>query len=365
MGVYTRRNSPFYWIVFGPPGGCRTFESTRIPIDGGTPAQTKRHKQLAQQAYATRMADLARERYQLPTARPRITFASYRAWYVTHITSQKRGQRAERSLLRQLGQYFDDRYLDAITREDIFEWRTQRGEERVGARRRAPGSVRRELGLLKHLLGTATPKYLAANPAAGITPPRSPNQEPRILSRDEEARLLAQATGHERALIVCALDTLQRLTNVIMLQREQDHETYITVLEPKTGTSYKVPVSVRLRQALDALPPDGPAYFPAWATRPPTTRTNVVRVAFETLCRAADIPVGRRDGGLTFHCLRHTGASRMLEAGVDIETVRRIGGWANYTQLQKYLHPTDEASRAAVESIGNGTATQPTHAGQN
>ena len=225
--------------------------------------------------------------------------------------------------------------------------------------------MRRELELLRCLLNTAIPTYLDTNPVVGVRSPRSPTRDIRILSRDEEARLLVQATGHERALILCALDTLQRLTNVIMLQREQDHDTYITVLEPKTGTSYKVPVSVRLRQALDALPLDGPAHFPAWATRPPTTRNNAVQLAFETLCRAADIPVGRRAGGLTFHCLRHTGASRMLEAGVDIETVRRIGGWANYTQLQQYLHPTDDASRAAVESIGNGTATQPAHTGQN
>jgi len=42
----------------------------------------------------------------------------------------------------------------------------------------------------------------------------------------------------------------------------------------------------------------------------------------------------------------------MLAAGVDIETVRRIGGWANYSELQKYLHPTDEASVSAVESVG-------------
>ena len=37
---------------------------------------------------------------------------------------------------------------------------------------------------------------------------------------------------------------------------------------------------------------------------------------------------------------------------VDIETVRRIGGWANYKELQKYLHPDDQASRDAVEAIG-------------
>ena len=82
---------------------------------------------------------------------------------------------------------------------------------------------------------------------------------------------------------------------------------------------------------------------------------------FKELCRRADVPLGRRTGGMSFHCLRHTGASRMLAAGVDIETVRRIGGWANYKQLQRYLHPTDEASVSAVEAVsGEQNAPKPT-----
>ena len=67
----------------------------------------------------------------------------------------------------------------------------------------------------------------------------------------------------------------------------------------------------------------------------------------------------RRSGGVTFHCLRHTGASRMLvEGGVDLETVRQIGGWSSYRMLQRYVHPTDAARRAAVEAIGNGKPTE-------
>ena len=81
-------------------------------------------------------------------------------------------------------------------------------------------------------------------------------------------------------------------------------------------------------------------------------RRNAVIRAFEKLCRPAEIPVGKNRGGVSFHTLRHTGASRMLQAGTDIETVRRIGGWANYRELQKYLHPDDQASRDAVEAIG-------------
>ena len=60
---------------------------------------------------------------------------------------------------------------------------------------------------------------------------------------------------------------------------------------------------------------------------------------FEARCRAVRIPFGRQVHGLTFHGLRHTGASRMLNQGVDIKTVAEIGNWKNLAVLQRYLHP--------------------------
>ncbi len=358
MGIYKRADSPYYWMALARPAQASVKRSTLIPVDGGTSQRSRRNRQLAQEVYAAAMADLARERYQLPTAQAKITFREYRHWYETHYTAQKRGQYRERSILRQLGRHFDDRCLHEITREDIIEWRTRRGAEKVAGRVVSPGTVGRDLQVLRHLLGTAVPKYLSANPAAGVKEPQLRNLEPRVLTRHEEERLLAHATAEERALVVCALDTLQRLSDVVGLRREQDHGDHITVLEPKTGKSYKVPVSTRLRNALDALPGDGPCYF-SWADRPTHTRRNLVIRVFQKLCHQADIPCGRRGGGVTFHCLRHTGASRMLvDGGVDMETVRQIGGWSSYRMLQRYVHPTDAARLAAVEAIGNGKPTE-------
>ena len=346
MGVYTRPDSKFYWLTLERPRRRPLRTSTRIPVDGGTREQTGINKRLAQEAYAARMADLARQHYELPTTRPSITFKEYRDWYEEHYSAQKRNLTRERSMLRQLGRYFDDRALDDFTREDAIEWRTARRRE-VSA-----GTVNRELALLKHLMGTAVPKYLAENPVARLSDLRIKNRDIRTLSREEETRLLAAATEEEKALIICGLDTLQRLSNVAALKRAQDHRTYITVLDPKPGDTYKVPVSDRLRTALDTLHKDGPAYFTTWAELSVESRRNAVIRAFEKLCRAAEIPVGKNRGGVSFHTLRHTGASRMLQAGTDIETVRRIGGWSNYKELQKYLHPDDQASRDAVEAIG-------------
>ena len=71
----------------------------------------------------------------------------------------------------------------------------------------------------------------------------------------------------------------------------------------------------------------------------------------EAACDAAKVPHGRADNGVTFHSLRHTGASRALEHGADIRTVQELGGWTNLKQLMRYLHPTDAAKKRAVDGI--------------
>jgi site-specific recombinase XerD len=80
-----------------------------------------------------------------------------------------------------------------------------------------------------------------------------------------------------------------------------------------------------------------------------------VRVSkrFRALLETAQLPTGRKSGGLSFHCLRHTGASRMLARGVDVKTVAQIGGWADIKVLQRYLHPTDAQRKAAVETVAS------------
>lgn len=56
--------------------------------------------------------------------------------------------------------------------------------------------------------------------------------------------------------------------------------------------------------------------------------------------------------GFRIHDVRHTAASRMIEAGVDIVTVSRILGHATIQMTMRYAHPTPEAMRLAVEKLG-------------
>lgn len=338
MGVFEKKGSP-HWHVW-IDGARKPRINTKIPI-GETADDRKKSRRLAEQVYYQLMADRAKQRFGLPRELPARSFIEHRAWYADHVSALKRGTDRELSMLKQLGLFFDEDQLTDIDQARVREWRAWRLQA-VSA-----STIRREEALLKHVLTTAVPTYLTANPLTGLARVRVADTDTRVLSRDEERRLLEALTDpQDRALVLCALDTLLRLGNVRTLQRAQDHGRYLFT-DTKAGT-VKIPISTRLRAALDALDAAGAAYFPRYAHE--ATNNAVIRM-FDLACKRAGVRTGRKTGGVSFHCLRHTGASRMLDAGVDIKTVMEIGGWRSLTVLQRYLHPSDERKRAAVDAI--------------
>jgi integrase len=344
MGIYQRPDSPDWWMLIERAGQKALRLSTGIPVDGGSDGLTKALKQQAQETYAIAKADLARKRFKLPETVPTRSFADHRAWYATHVSTQKRGTTRELSMLKQLGRFFDATPLTAITVDVAREWRTARLQD-VSA-----STVRREEALLKHLLTTAVPTYLERNPLTGFRRIRVADTDTRVLTADEERRLLkALRTAEDRALVIGATDTLLRLSNMKNLTRAQDHGRYL-FSDSKVG-AVRIPISRRLRRALDGLPKKGAAYFPTYAGK----SNNLVIRMFSEACARAKVQTGRKTGGVSFHCLRHTGATRMLAAGVDVKTVMEIGGWKNLKVMERYLHPTDERKQAAVNAIGRRT----------
>jgi site-specific recombinase XerC len=55
--------------------------------------------------------------------------------------------------------------------------------------------------------------------------------------------------------------------------------------------------------------------------------------------------------GVTWHSLRHTFASRLVVAGVDLRTVQELGGWRTLSMVQRYAHLAPDHLAAAVEKI--------------
>jgi site-specific recombinase XerD len=67
---------------------------------------------------------------------------------------------------------------------------------------------------------------------------------------------------------------------------------------------------------------------------------------------AAELP-----GKVTLHTLRHTFASRLVMAGVDLLTVRDLGGWGakgGLAMVERYAHVAAGHKREAVEALARG-----------
>ncbi|HEX4967652.1 MAG TPA: site-specific integrase [Nitrospiraceae bacterium] len=55
--------------------------------------------------------------------------------------------------------------------------------------------------------------------------------------------------------------------------------------------------------------------------------------------------------GISLHSLRHTFASRLVMAGVDLRTIQTYGGWADLSLVQRYSHLSPSHTTKAIETI--------------
>ena len=54
---------------------------------------------------------------------------------------------------------------------------------------------------------------------------------------------------------------------------------------------------------------------------------------------------------LRFHDLRHTFATRLVQGGVDIYTVQKLGRWKTISMVMRYAHHYPESLRSGIEVL--------------
>jgi excisionase family DNA binding protein len=275
----------------------------------------------------------------------RIKFSEFsRIFIEDYARNVKRSWRSDKSRLGILERYLKDVYLDEVTPlmiQRCLAWRLKSGNSN--------SSANRYLALLKKVFSLAIEEgYLETNPAAKIKKSSEKDRlMERVLTEEEEAKLKDASYPVLRSIISVALHTGMRLQEILSLRWGQVDlsEMTLTAERTKSGKPRTIPLNAALREELSRLKTQdgrGPYVFPNPRTGKPLT---TVKTAFVATCRRAGV------AGLRFHDLRHTFGSRLVERGVDIETVRSLLGHASIAVTQRYVHSTDERRRFAVEKL--------------
>ncbi len=225
-------------------------------------------------------------------------------------------------------------------------------ERYVAERRRAvaPATVNRELAFLRRVFNVAIEDRKAeTNPVRAKTFFKENNQRVRFLDVAEEARLRESIGETHWPLVAIAIHTGLRRSEQFHLRWEHvDFATGIlTVPQTKHGGSRRVPMNDTVRGILRARPGrlKSPYVFPSATGETAVDACNFVRRVFVPALDAATIE------GFRWHDLRHTFASRLVMAGVDLRTVQELMGHKTMAMTLRYSHLSPAHQLDAVQRL--------------
>ena len=136
--------------------------------------------------------------------------------------------------------------------------------------------------------------------------------------------------------------TMQRLKN---LDANAEKRTYISIDEPKSRCSIRaIPIPDTIVDVLRRAYVDDGYLLTGSSRRFVEPRTMENR--FKAILSACDI------NDANYHALRHTYATRCIEAGVDIKVLSEMLGHANVNiTLNRYVHPTMQFKHENVKKL--------------
>ena len=237
----------------------------------------------------------------------------------------------------------------------------------------SPKTVKDILLVLRAITEYTAKQFPNGFPTLDFHYPKINRKETRVLSEDEQHRLisylltdlddcrfgilLAMFTGirlgelcalrwehisiPEQTIRICA--TMQRMKN---LEEDAEAKTRLWVGNPKSDTSYRViPLpedTVGLCKRMERRDPK--IYVLTGTQEPMEPRTLQYRLAKYTReCGLEDVH---------FHTLRHSFATRCVEAGFELKSLSEVLGHANTSiTLDRYVHSSLDLKRANMNKL--------------
>jgi len=341
-----RRRFAYGSIYQRKPGGKWTIDYR--DKNGRRVQKISRHATCWEEAHESLKMAVLKEFYSangINKEKRKIGFHDFSKVFIKdYVMVTKKSWKSDVSRMKPLVKHFVNTDLGEISPLMIERFRSSR--LKAG---NTKSTVNRYIALLKTMLNTAIEEgYIKENPSLKIKLyPEQDIIKERILTEDEEAKLKAASATHLRSIITVALNSGMRPSEIFNLEWKQVdlRRRMITVEKTKAGRLRHIPINQELFQELLIMKEKtdrNPLVFPNPKTGKPFSS---VKTAYKAALRRSGLV------GIRLYDCRHTFASRLVQKGADIETVRSLLGHSSLKMTQRYTHSNDQIKKATVELL--------------
>lgn len=264
--------------------------------------------------------------------------------FLAYSKTNKKDYKLDEAKVKVIHSYFGEKTLASkITPKRIEDFKSFMSEKYSNA------YVNRYLACIKTIFNIGIKNELIkTTPMKAVKMMKEDNHKIRYLTADEETRLFKELPEHLKPIVICALQTGLRKSNILQLRWELvDLEfRFIEVLaqQNKGHKIIKIPISDKLLETLESLPRNSEYVFANPDTGKPY---RDISEGFKNACDRANIENFR------FHDLRHTVATRLVEKGIDLRVVQEIMAHSTIITTQRYMHPTPKRKLEAISVLNS------------
>lgn len=277
-------------------------------------------------------------RHQMPLYDPKMIFGELALRFLAK--ADVRAYHTDR--LKVLLPFFADLPIGHISKSTAAEYRRYRHSEKP----LTDATINRDLEALRHILFWAVDEgIVSANPLSRLRLIRERRRRRPVMTVEEELRLLEAAAPHLSDIIIAALDTGMRRGELLHQQwRDVDFPRrllYVTRSKTAEGESREIPLTNRLLELLfEKRREDGFVFL--FKEQP----IHSIKTAWKGALRRSGIRP------LRFHDIRHTFATRLMEAGVLQEVRKALMGHSSGEDVHSiYVHVELPLKRDAIATL--------------
>ncbi len=311
------------------------------------------NKKFAEVALAKKITEVNEGKFLDVRRKQKIRFGDFANEYLLLHSKLKKSYRTDAKIVNLLKKFFGGKYLYEITSLDVEKFKSARAKEVKKSKLKdgkeqfiSPATVNRSLAVLKSMFNRAIVWGKAErNPCRVVKLFKENNQRLRFLEREEIDKLLANCCEHLRPIVIVALHTGMRKSEILGLKwHDIDIKRNIIHLsDTKNGEKREVPMNeVAQKTIIGVLKhPDSQYIFCNKDGQP----YGDIKKSFLTALDKSDII------NFHFHDLRHTFASQLVMSGVDLNTVRELLGHKSLEMTLRYSHLSPDHKKRAVDLL--------------